>query len=79
MPVDYSQNLFLKLSFHSSYIDLLQQMCLFNHATDLIRHCKDDKISKESRKSTTIHETCPTCWKPLLDNSNLKLLTRNTA
>ena len=50
----------------SSYIELLQQMCLFSHATDLIGRCRDPEISKLNQKSTTIHEACPRCFKPIM-------------
>lgn len=36
-----------------SYIELLQQMCLFSHATNLIRICKDPEIAKLNQQSTT--------------------------
>eukprot|EP00540_Astrosyne_radiata_P010734 CAMPEP_0116822822 /NCGR_PEP_ID=MMETSP0418-20121206/487_1 /TAXON_ID=1158023 /ORGANISM="Astrosyne radiata, Strain 13vi08-1A" /LENGTH=435 /DNA_ID=CAMNT_0004450989 /DNA_START=478 /DNA_END=1786 /DNA_ORIENTATION=- len=39
-----------------SYIDLLQQMCLFSHATAVIRQCKDPDIAALNQKSTTIHD-----------------------
>jgi len=48
-----------------SYIDLLQQMCLFSHATFLIRSCKDPFIGALNQQSTTIHESCPHCGKPI--------------
>jgi len=52
-----------------SYIELLQQMCLFSHATDLIRHCRDPEVGKLNQQSTTIHESCPVCYKPLPTNT----------
>jgi hypothetical protein len=36
-----------------SYIDLLQQMCLFSAASFLIGSCKDPKIGVLNQKSTT--------------------------
>ncbi len=48
-----------------SYIEILQQMCLFSHATHLIRNCNDPEIGKMNQTSTTIHEACPLCSKPL--------------
>lgn len=36
-----------------SYIDLLQQMCLFSHASFLIRSCNDPFIGALNQKSTT--------------------------
>jgi hypothetical protein len=35
-----------------SYIDILQQMCLFSHATDLIKNCHDIEIQKLNQQST---------------------------
>lgn len=35
-----------------SYIDILQQMCLFSHATDLIKNCHDPEIQKLNQQST---------------------------
>jgi hypothetical protein len=36
-----------------SYIDLLRQMCLFSHASSLIRSCKDPVIGKLNQQATT--------------------------
>jgi WD repeat-containing protein 24 len=36
-----------------SYIDLLRDMCLFSHATYLIRSCKDPFVNNLNQKSTT--------------------------
>lgn len=36
-----------------SYIDLLQQMCLFTQAASLIRNCKDPVIGALNQQSTT--------------------------
>ena len=48
-----------------SYIDLLQQMCLFSHAAALIGTCADPVVGALNQQSTTIHESCPKCGKPL--------------
>jgi len=40
-------------------------MCLFSHATDLIRHCRDPEVSTLNQQSTTIYESCHYCGKPL--------------
>ncbi|GKY92256.1 hypothetical protein MPSEU_000196700 [Mayamaea pseudoterrestris] len=48
-----------------SYIDLLKDMCLFSHASYLIRSCNDPFIGALNQQSTTIHESCPNCGKPL--------------
>jgi len=58
-------NLMLVRQWYLSYIELLQQMCLFSHATNLIRLCHDPEINKLNQQSTTFHESCPTCSKPL--------------
>ncbi len=52
-----------------SYIDLLQQMCLFTQAATLIRYCSDPVIGALNQQSTSIHEACPRCGKPLLGNT----------
>uniref|UniRef100_A0A7S1BZV0 Uncharacterized protein n=2 Tax=Corethron hystrix TaxID=216773 RepID=A0A7S1BZV0_9STRA len=49
-----------------SYLEILQRMCLFVEATSLISSCKDPVISALNKQSTTIHESCSTCGKPLL-------------
>lgn len=49
-----------------SYIDLLRDMCLFSHASFLIRSCNDPFIAALNQQSTTIHESCPHCGKPIL-------------
>jgi hypothetical protein len=41
-----------------SYIDLLQQMCLFSHASLLIRSCNDPFIGALNQKSTTYVSWC---------------------
>lgn len=48
-----------------SYIELLQQMCLFSHATNLIRLSNDPEISKRNQQSTNFHMSCSTCLAPL--------------
>ena len=48
-----------------SYIDLLQQMCLFSPASELIGSCPDPAVSALSQQSTTLHEACPQCGKPI--------------
>ena len=58
-------DLLLIRQWYLSYIDILQQMCLFSHATYLIGNCQDPEIAKLNQTSTTIHESCPTCNKPL--------------
>lgn len=52
-----------------NYIDLLQQMCLFTQAASLIRYCSDPVIGALNQQSTSIHEACPRCGKPLLGNT----------
>lgn len=39
-----------------SYIDLLQQMCLFTQAASLIRNCRDPVIGALNQQSTSFHE-----------------------
>ena len=46
-------DLILVRQWYLSYIELLQQMCLFSHATNLIRLCHDPEISKLNQQSTT--------------------------
>ena len=59
-----------------SYIDLLQQMCLFSAASFLIGSCKDLKvIGALNQQSTTIHESCPRCGKPLPNEGTGSLST----
>mmetsp|Transcript_19354 Transcript_19354/g.27361 ORF Transcript_19354/g.27361 Transcript_19354/m.27361 type:complete len:142 (-) Transcript_19354:437-862(-) len=40
-------------------------MCLFTHASNLIRLCNDPFIGNLNKQSTTIHESCPHCGKPV--------------
>eukprot|EP00566_Odontella_aurita_P004060 CAMPEP_0113564672 /NCGR_PEP_ID=MMETSP0015_2-20120614/21750_1 /TAXON_ID=2838 /ORGANISM="Odontella" /LENGTH=1222 /DNA_ID=CAMNT_0000466781 /DNA_START=16 /DNA_END=3680 /DNA_ORIENTATION=- /assembly_acc=CAM_ASM_000160 len=66
-----------------SYISMLQQMCLFSHASTLIRACNDPVVGALNQQSTTVHESCPHCYKPLQgittfnesDGSDRKVLT----
>eukprot|EP00934_Nitzschia_sp_Nitz4_P001856 Nitzschia sp. Nitz4//scaffold43_size134323//5968//9728//NITZ4_003276-RA/size134323-augustus-gene-0.212-mRNA-1//1//CDS//3329551879//1856//frame0 len=46
-----------------SYIELLQQMCLWVAATQVIKNCKDPFINALNKQSTTINESCPRCGK----------------
>jgi len=59
-------NISLIREWYLSYIDLLQHMCLFTQAAALIKTCKDPVINVLNQNSTTIHESCPRCGKPLL-------------
>ena len=52
-----------------TYIDLLQQMCLFTQAANLIKNCSDPVVGALNQQSTTIHEACPRCGKPLIDGN----------
>lgn len=53
-----------------SYIDLLRDMCLFSHATEIIQRCVDPYIADQNKTSTTIQESCPHCRKPMLQESS---------
>jgi hypothetical protein len=55
-----------------TYIDLLQQMCLFTQAASLIRNCSDPSIGALNQQSTTIHESCPRCGKPILGSTTIQ-------
>ncbi|KAL7519039.1 hypothetical protein ACHAWX_004612 [Stephanocyclus meneghinianus] len=55
-----------------SYIDLLQQMCLFTQAASLIRNCNDPVIGALNQQSTTINEACPHCSKPLMGGTAME-------
>jgi hypothetical protein len=46
-------NLDLVREWYLSYIDLLQQMCLFTHAAAVIRSCNDPSIGELNQQSTT--------------------------
>jgi len=48
-----------------AYIELLHQMCLFSQASELISACRDPIVSALNQQSTTIHESCPVCGKPV--------------
>lgn len=58
-------DLLLVRQWYLSYIEILQQMCLFSHSAYLIGNCQDPEIGKLNQSSTTIHESCPICDKPL--------------
>jgi hypothetical protein len=45
--------LILVREWYLSYIDILRDMCLFSHATSLIRACKDPFIAALNQQSTT--------------------------
>lgn len=62
-----------------SYIDLLQQMCLFSHASSVIGKCKDPFIGALNKQSTTIHEACPHCGKALLVGEGENLQDRESS
>ncbi|KAL7573899.1 hypothetical protein ACA910_001913 [Epithemia clementina (nom. ined.)] len=49
-----------------SYIDLLRSMCLFAHASDVIRNCNDTFVSAQNKHSTSISESCQRCGKAIL-------------
>lgn len=53
-----------------SYIDLLRDMCLFSHACSVIRSAKDPLIAGLNQNSTTIHEACQSCGKPILNEGS---------
>jgi len=53
-----------------SYIDLLRDMCLFSQAAFLIRSSNDPFVAALNQQSTTIHEACPRCGKPLSSTDN---------
>lgn len=55
-----------------TYIDLLQQMCLFTQAAITIRNCHDPVVGALNQQSTTIHESCPKCGKPLLGATTIQ-------
>lgn len=48
-----------------SYIEILQQHGLFLISTEIISTCRDPFIGGLNRNSTTIHESCSFCGKPL--------------
>ena len=49
-----------------SYVDLLQQMCLFSHASFVIKKCADPVVGALNKQSTSFNESCPHCGKALL-------------
>lgn len=67
-------NLYIALirEWYLTYIDLLQQMCLFTQAASLIHNCSDPVIGALNQQSTTIHESCPRCGKPLLGSTTIQ-------
>lgn len=65
-------NIALVREWYLTYIDLLQQMCLFTQAASLIRNCSDPVIGALNQQSTTIHESCPRCGKPLLGSTTIQ-------
>ena len=48
-----------------SYLSILQSLCLFVPATELIKRCPDTSVSSLSLTSTDISLSCPTCLKPV--------------
>ena len=67
-----SLNISLVREWYLTYIDLLQQMCLFTQAASLIRNCNDPVINALNQQSTTINESCPKCGKPLLGGTTVQ-------
>jgi len=65
-------NIELIREWYLSYIDLLQQMCLFEQAASLIRNCNDPVIGALNQQSTSFHESCPLCGKPLMGASAIQ-------
>ncbi|KAL7552029.1 hypothetical protein ACHAWF_015240 [Thalassiosira exigua] len=65
-------NISLVREWYLTYIDLLQQMCLFTQASDLVRDCCDPVVGALNQQSTTIHESCPRCGKPLLGGTTIQ-------
>lgn len=60
-----SLDISLVREWYISYIDLLRDMCLFSHASFLIQNSNDPFIAALNQQSTTIHEACPRCGKPI--------------
>jgi len=58
-------NISLIREWYLSYIDILAQMCLFTESASLIKYCCDPVIGALNQQSTTIHESCPQCGKPI--------------
>mmetsp|Transcript_15537 Transcript_15537/g.37268 ORF Transcript_15537/g.37268 Transcript_15537/m.37268 type:complete len:1079 (+) Transcript_15537:74-3310(+) len=65
-------NIALVREWYLTYIDLLQKMCLFTQAASLIRNCRDPVVGALNQQSTTIHESCPRCGKPLLGGDTIQ-------
>eukprot|EP00571_Detonula_confervacea_P001238 CAMPEP_0172319194 /NCGR_PEP_ID=MMETSP1058-20130122/37079_1 /TAXON_ID=83371 /ORGANISM="Detonula confervacea, Strain CCMP 353" /LENGTH=990 /DNA_ID=CAMNT_0013034193 /DNA_START=210 /DNA_END=3181 /DNA_ORIENTATION=- len=65
-------NISLVREWYLTYIDLLQRMCLFTQAASLIRNCRDPVVGALNQQSTTIHESCPSCGKPLLGATTIQ-------
>lgn len=65
-------NIALVREWYLTYIDLLQQMCLFTQAASLIRNCRDPVVGALNQQSTTIHESCPRCGKPILGGATIQ-------
>jgi len=65
-------NISLIREWYLTYIDLLQQLCLFTQAASLIRNCRDPVIGALNQQSTTIHESCSGCGKPLLGGTAIQ-------
>jgi len=59
----------LVCEWYLSYIDLLQQMCMFSYATELIKYSRILNINNLNQQSTTVTESCTNCSKPLQDVS----------
>ena len=64
-PLVTSLLTFVSILCNRSYIDLLHQMCLFNHSTDLICHCNDPEIRQIKLRGAEYKESCNYCHKPL--------------
>lgn len=65
-------NISLVREWYLSYIDLLQQMCLFTQAASLIRSSGDPVVGALNQQSTTIHESCPRCGKPFVGGTTIQ-------
>jgi len=57
----------LVCEWYLSYINLLQQMCMFSYATELIKYSRILYINNLNQQSTTVTESCANCSKPLQD------------
>lgn len=69
-------DLMLVRQWYFAYIEILQQMCLFPQATLLISNCKDPEIAKLNQTSTTVHNSCPICSKPIQAGKRCKTCRR---